>query len=147
MHATDAPKPAILVVIRGPRGCVAASNLLVRMGPERGQALRQAIDVLWEWLPPTGGPSDADTLARLRTVFADRALKDAMAAAPKRLRKVVEDIRAVLARQDTDRKIIDTIWNETAVDRPWLIQALGMPENRMTITVRQPKTKVRETPA
>jgi hypothetical protein len=111
------------------------------------QALRQAIDVLWEWLPPTGGPSDDDTVARLGTIFADFALIESIDGAPKRLRQVVEDIRAILARRGTNpRKIINAIWNETAVDRPWLIKALGMPENKMTITVR-PRTKARETPA
>jgi hypothetical protein len=106
------------------------------------QALRQAVDVLWAWLPPTGGPSDDDTVAGLRAIFADHALIEALDGAPKRLRQVVEDIRAILGRRETNpRRIVDAIWNETAVDRPWLIQALGMPENRMTITVRLPRTK------
>ncbi len=113
------------------------------------RALRQAIDLLWEWLPPAGGPSDVDTVAGLRAIFADRALIEALDGAPKRLRQVVEDIRAILGRRETNpRKIIDAIWNETAADRPWLIKALGMPENRMAITVRRPRTKVPdETPA
>jgi hypothetical protein len=116
-------------------------------------ALREAIDLLWLWLPPTGGPSDADTVARLRVIFADLALIEALGGAPKRLRQVVEDIRAILGRRERNpRKIIDAVWNETAVDRPWLIKALGMPEERMTITVRQPRnaeklTKAGETPA
>jgi hypothetical protein len=113
--------------------------------PTARQALRQAIDVLWEWLPPTGGPSDDDAVARLRAIFADRALNEGIDDAPKRLRQVMEDIRAILARRETNpRKIIDALWNETAVDRPWLIKALGMPAERMTIAVRQPRTKARE---
>jgi hypothetical protein len=77
------------------------------------QALRQAVDVLWEWLPPTGSPSDDDAVARLRAIFADRALNEAIDDAPKRLRQVVADIRAILGRRETNpRKIIDAIWNE-----------------------------------
>jgi hypothetical protein len=103
------------------------------------RALKQAQDVLWEWLPPTGGPSDFETVSRLRLVFADKQLQRAIRDSNGRVASAARDILAVLARKRvrkrSSRLIIDALWSETAIDRPWLNKVPGVkPEERMTFT-------------
>jgi hypothetical protein len=97
-------------------------------------ALKWAQDVLWEWRPEADGPGDDRALAALLTIFRDAELIKASDASQGRLGKAVRDIRAILARSNgnalrSSRQIIDELLGESALDAPWLYDALGSPHD------------------
>jgi hypothetical protein len=99
-------------------------------------AVKWAQDVLWEWGPETGGASDDRTLAALCLIFCDPELVAASEALQHPLGAAVRDIRAILARKERDpllpsRQIINALWQESALDAPWLYAAFARPNDRL----------------
>jgi hypothetical protein len=83
-------------------------------------------DLLWKWLAPTGGPSDATILAALRVLFAGEGRR--LSKGPTPLAGATRKIIEILDRDaSTPREIIDDVWQETDIDDPWLCRALGSP--------------------
>jgi hypothetical protein len=89
--------------------------------------LLSAQNLLWEWLPQTGGPSDATTVALLRGVFAEEGRR--LAHGSSRLARAAGGIIEILDRDaSTPRATIDALWKESAINAPWLRQLLKSPE-------------------
>lgn len=83
--------------------------------------------MLWNWLQPTGGPSDATTLAILRSAFAGEGQR--LIRGPTRLTRAARKIADTLDREaSTPREIIDAVWQETDIDAPWLCRVLKSPQ-------------------
>ena len=107
-------------------------------------ALKRAQEVLWDWPPEGGGPSDDETVAALWLIFADADLIAAAETSPDRLGTAVRDIRSILRRKGpgsfvTSRYIINALWVESALDAAWLYKALGVAKDRLTFIRGRPK--------
>jgi len=90
--------------------------------------LLSAQDLLWEWLPETCGPSDATTVALLRALFVDEGRR--LAKGSSRLARAAGKIIEILDRHaPTPRATIDALRRESALNAPWLRQALKSPEH------------------
>ena len=99
---------------------------------------------MWRGLPEKGGPKDDETFEALQKIFDDADLLASAEATGGPLGTAVRNICAILDRKyvspmSSSRQIINALWEESALDRPWLYRALGKRNDRLQFRRGRPR--------